>query len=161
MEGQQLRPDDNDNDTNNGTQQERKHTFLLVIWFKFLIILGKHDGQDWLPVVTRADVGDDFDGFFPSRGHQEVDLEGDAIRVDGAPRGKKRQDHQVMEPAGDGLAFSFEAGRDFDIAVEQVVGHDSVELEADSLRRFGDIDQDAVGNRLLPGIGVDEVWTAI
>jgi hypothetical protein len=38
-----------------------------------------------------------------------------------------------VEASGDGLAFALESGRDFDIAVEQVVRYDSVELEADSL----------------------------
>ena len=92
MKGQQLRPDDNDDGPQRDTQQERKHTLLLVIWLYFLIIFGKHDGQDWLPVVTGADVGDDFDGFLAPRSHQEVDLEGDAVRVHGAPCGEQRQE---------------------------------------------------------------------
>jgi len=66
-----------------------------------------------------------------------------------------------MEPAGDGLSFSFKTFWHFDRAVEQMVGHDGVELEADSLRLFCGIDQDAIGNGLGPSIGVDEVWTTL
>jgi len=157
MDGQQLRTDDNDDGPQRDTQQERKHTFLLVIWLYLLIILGKHDGQDRLPVVTGADVGEDFDVFLAPRSHQEVDLEGDAVRVHGTPRGEQRQNHQVMEPASDGLAFTIETFGDFDIAVEQMIGHHRVELEADSFRLFGDVDQDAVGDGLGTRIGVDDV----
>jgi len=39
MDGQQLRTDDNDDGPQSDTQQERKHTFLLVIWLYSLIIL--------------------------------------------------------------------------------------------------------------------------
>jgi hypothetical protein len=121
MEGQQLSTDDSDDDPNDSTQQQRSHTLLLVIWFESLIILGQHDGQDWLPVITGADVGDNLDGFLASRSHQEVDLEGDAVRVHGSPGGKQRQNHQIMKPAGDRLSLSIKSGRHFDIAVEQVV----------------------------------------
>jgi len=148
MKGQQLRTDDNDDGPQRDTQQERKHTFLLVIWLYSLIIFGKHDGQDGLPVVTWADVGDDFDGFLAPRNHQEVDLEGDPVGVHHFPGGKQRQNHQVMEPAGDRLPLSIETFGDFDIAVEQVVRYDSMELEPDSLRGFGDVDQDPVGDGL-------------
>jgi len=99
-------------------------------------------------VVTGADVGDDFDGFLAPWSHQEVDLEGDAVRIDGAPCGKQRQDHQIMEPAGDGLPLSIESGRWFDVSVKQMLGDHRVELEADSFRLFGDVDQDAIGDGL-------------
>ena len=69
MDGQQLRTDDNDDGPQSNTQQKRKHIFLLVIWFEFLIILGKHDGQDRLPVITGADMGDNLDGFLASWSH--------------------------------------------------------------------------------------------
>jgi len=161
MDGQQLRTDNNDDGPQRDTQQERKHTFLLVIWLYSLIILGKHDGQDRLSMITGADVGDDFDGLLASWGHQEVDFEGDPVRVDGFPGSEQRQNHQIMEPAGDRLPFSLESGRDFDIAVEQVIGHDGVELEADSLRLFGDVYQHAIGNRLLAGIGINDVPAVI
>ena len=112
-------------------------------------------------MVTGADMGDDFDSFFPSWSHQEVDLEGDAVRVHGSPGSEQRQDHQIMEAAGGRLPFTLESGRDFDIAVEQVIGHDGVEFEADSLRSFGDVDQHAIGNRLLSGIGINDVPAVI
>ena len=135
--------------------------FLLVIWLKFLIILGKHDGQDWLPVVTGADVGDDFDGFFPSWLHQEVDFEGDPVGVHGFPGSEQRQNHQVMKPAGNRLSLPFESGRHFHVAVEQVIGNHGVELEADSLRSFGDVYQHAIGNRLFPGITINDIPAVI
>jgi len=118
VEGQQLRTDDNDDDPDNGTQQQRSHTFLLVIWLCFLIILGKHDGQDRLPMITGANMGDDFDGFLASRSHQEVNLEGDPVGVHSFPGGKQRQNHQVVEAAGDGLPLSIESGRWFDVSVK-------------------------------------------
>ena len=160
-DGQQLRPDDNDDGSQNKTYENRKHTVLLVIWLKSLIILWQHDGQDRLPVVTGADMGDDIDGFFPSWGHQEVGLEGDPVGVDGLPGSEQGQNHQIMESAGDRLPLTLEPGRRFDIAVEQVIGDDGVELEADSLRGFGDVDQDAIGNRLLPGITINDVPAVI
>jgi len=112
-------------------------------------------------VITWADVGDDIDSFFPSRGHQEVDFEGDAVRVGGFPGSEQRQNHQIMESAGDGLPFTIESSRYFDIAVEQVIGHDGVKLEADSFCSFGDVYQHAIGNRLLSGIGINYVPTVI
>ena len=148
MDGQQLCTDDNDDGPQRDTQQERKHTFLLVIWLYFLIIFGKHDGQDRLPVVTGADVGDDFDGFLAPRSHQEVDLEGDPVGVHSFPGGKQRQNHQVVEAAGDGLPLSIESGRWFHVSVKQMIGDHRVELEADSFRLFGDVDQDAIGDGL-------------
>ena len=69
MDCQQLRTDNNDDGPQRDTQQERKHTFLLAIWLYFLIILGKHDCQDGLTMITGADVGDDFDGFLAPRSH--------------------------------------------------------------------------------------------
>ena len=148
IEGQQLRTDDNDDDPNNGTQQQRSHTFPLVIWFKFLIILWQHDGQNRLTVVTGANMGDDIDDFFPSWSHQEVDLEGDPVGVHSFPGGKQRQDHQIMEPAADGLPLSIESGWWFDVSVKQVIGDHRLELEADSFRLLGDVDQDAIGDGL-------------
>ena len=112
-------------------------------------------------MITGADVGDYFDGFFPSRSHQEVDLEGHPVRIHGSPGSEQGQNHQVMKPAGDRLAFTLESGRDFDIAVEQMVRDHGVELEADSLRSFGDVDQDAIGNRLLPRITINDIPVVI
>ena len=149
MDGQQLRTDDNDDGPQRDTQQERKHTFLLVIWLYFLIIFGKHDCQDGLTMITGADVGDDFDGFLAPWSHQEVDLEGDPVGVHSSPGGKQRQDHQVMEPAGDRLPLSIESGRWFDVSVKQMIGDHRVELEADSFRLFGDVDQDAICDSLV------------
>jgi len=106
-------------------------------------------------------MGDDFDGFLASRGHQEVDLEGDAIRVYGSPGSEQGQNYQIMKAAGGRLSLTLESGRDFDIAVEQVIGHDGVELEADSFCGFGDVDQDAVKNGLSPGITVNDVPAVI
>jgi len=161
MDGQQLRTNDNDDGPQRNTQQERKHTFLLVIWLKSLIILWKHDGQDWLTVITGADMGDDFDRFLASRSHQEVDFEGDPVRVHGSPGSKQRQNHQIMESAGDRLSLTFQSRGHFDISMEQMVGDDGVELEADSLRSFGDVDQHPVGNRLLSGITINDVPAVI
>jgi len=48
-------------------------------------------------VVTGADVSDDIDGFFPPWSHQEVDLEGDPVRVHGFPGSEQRQNHQIMD----------------------------------------------------------------
>jgi len=135
--------------------------FLLVIWLKSLIILWKHNGQDWLTVITGADVGDDLDGFLASRSHQKVDLEGDPVRVHGSPGSKQRQNHQIMESADDRLPLTFETIGNFDIAMEQVIGDHGVELEADSLRSFGDVYQHTIGNRLLPGIGINNVPAVI
>jgi len=161
MEGQQLRNDDNDDGTQNHPQQNRGHTFLLVIWLYFLITIWQHDGQDWLTVITGADMGDNLDGFLASWGHQEVDLEGDAVRVDSFPGSEQGQNHQIMEPAGDRLSLTLETFGNFDIAVEQVIRDDGAELEADSLRLFGDVDQDAVKNGLCPGITINEVPAVI
>jgi len=112
-------------------------------------------------VITGADVSDDFDGFLASWSHQEINLEGDPVGVDGFPGRKERQNHQIMEPARHGLAFTFESGRRLDIAVEQVIRNHRVEPEADGLRLFGDVDQDAVLDGLRPCIGVDEVPVVI
>ena len=49
------------------------------------------------------------------------------------------------------MSLTLESGRDFDIAVEQVIRYYGVELEADSLRSFGNIDQDAI--RTVRGSG--------
>ena len=108
-------------------------------------------------MITGADVGDDFDGLLASRSHQEVDFEGDPVGVDGLPGGKQRQNHQVMEAAGDGLPLSIESGRWFNVSVEQVIGDHRVKPEADSLRSFGDVDQDAIGDGLGTRVGVNDV----
>ena len=112
-------------------------------------------------MITGADVGDDFDSFFPAWSHQEVDFEGDPVRVHGSPGSEQRQNHQIMKPAGDGLPFTLESSGHFDIAVEQVIGNHGVEFEADSLRGFGDVDKDAIGNRVLAGIGINDVPAVI
>jgi len=112
-------------------------------------------------MITGADMGDDINGLLPAWSHQKVDLEGDAVGVHGSPGGKQRQNHQIMEPACHRLPFSLESGRDFDVSVEQVIRDDGVEPEPDSLRGFGDVYQHAIGNRLLAGIGINDVPAVI
>jgi len=102
-------------------------------------------------------VDDSFDGFLASRGHQEVDLEGDAVRVDTAPCGEQGQNHQVMKPACHGLAFSFKPGRWLEVSVEQVRSDHRLNLETDPFRFPGDVDQHPVINGLLTGVAEDQV----
>ena len=112
-------------------------------------------------MIAGADMGDDFDGFLASWGHQKVDLEGDSVRVHSFPGSEQRQNHEIMKAAGGRLSLTLESGRHFDIAVDQVIRNDGAELEADSFCLFGDVDQDAIGNRLLPGIGINDVPAVI
>lgn len=108
-------------------------------------------------MIAGADMGHDFDGLFPPGGHQEVDLEGDTIRVDRSPGSKQGQDHQIMEPTLHRLPLSIASGRWFDVSVKQVIGDHRVELEADRFRLFSDVDQDAIGDGLGTRVGVDDV----
>jgi len=112
-------------------------------------------------MIAGADMGDDFDDFLASWGHQEVDLKGDPVSVDSLPGSKQRQNHQIMEPARHRLSLSDQTLGRFDVSIEQMIGYDGMKPEADSLRSFGDVDQHAIGNRLLSGIGVNDVPAVI
>ena len=115
-----------------------------------LIVFWHHYRQTRFIIVARANVCDGLDGFLPAWGHQKVDFEGDPVGVDGASGGEQSQRQQVMESAGNALAFSIQPGRRFDIAMEDGAGNDRVEFETDRFRLLRDIDQYAVRNRLCP-----------
>ena len=118
---------------------ENPARFSPITWTK--IVFREHEGQNRLSVVTRSDVDDSFDGFLPSWGHEECDLEGDPVRIDTAFGREQGQDHQVMKPAGHGLALSLKPSRWIEISVKQVRSNDRLDLEADPFRFLADIDQ--------------------
>lgn len=102
-------------------------------------------------------MDDSFDGFLPSRGHEESNLEGDPVRVDAALGSEQGQDHQVMKPACHRLAVSFKPGRWIEVSVEQVRSDHRLNLETNPFRFLGDIDQHPVVNGLLTGVAEDQV----
>lgn len=112
-------------------------------------------------MVAGADMDDDLDCLLPSWGHQEVDLEGDPVRVDGPPGSEQRQNHQIVESARYRLTLVVERGWGLYIMMKEVVRDDGVVLEADGHRGFGDVDQDPVGNGLLSGIRINDIPTVI
>ena len=115
-----------------------------------LIVTRHHDRQTRFIIVARANVCDGLDGFLPAWGHQKVDFEGDPVGVDGASGGEQSQRQQVMESAGNALAFSIQPGRRFDIAMEDGAGNDRVNLKSNLFSLLGDIHEYAVKNCLCP-----------
>lgn len=55
------------------------------------------------------------------------------------------------------LPLPLTTGRWLDTTVEQVIGDHRMKFEANSLRLFGDVDKDAIGDGLGTRVGVDNV----
>lgn len=125
---------------------------------KELIVLVQHQGQNWLPLITRANVRDDLDCLRFPRGHEESNPDCRSIRAGMILSGSaQHKEQEVVEAASCGLTLAFESGGWFDVPVKEGSGDDGIHLEPDSPGSIGDINENSVLDCLLPCIRINKI----